>query len=59
MVKADTRGQRILDVFITNCPYLWKSPVVSQGLVRSDHLTELVHLVLVLSLPESLSIFVM
>ena len=42
MVKAGTRVQRILDVFITNCPYLWKSPVVSQGLVRSDHLTVLV-----------------
>ena len=27
-----------LDIFITNCPYLWKSPSVFKGLVRSDHM---------------------
>jgi hypothetical protein len=43
MVKVMTRGQRTLDVFITNCLYLWKSPTVSQRLVRSDHLAVMVH----------------
>ena len=42
MVKASTRGQRTLDVFITNCPFLWKSAKVHKGLVRSDHLAVVV-----------------
>lgn len=42
LVKTSTRGQRILDVFITNCPFLWKSASVHQGLVRSDHLAVVV-----------------
>ena len=39
MIKKHTSGQRVLDVFLTNSPYLWKSPTVFKGLVRSDHLT--------------------
>ena len=42
LVKKNTRGQRVLDVFLTNSPYLWKSPVVFAGLVRSDHLTVMI-----------------
>ena len=38
MVKAATRGNRILDVFITNSAFLWKPGKVHKGLVRSDHL---------------------
>ena len=33
LVSKASRGQRILDVFITNCPYLWKSPSAFKGLV--------------------------
>ena len=42
IVKAPTRGQKTLDVFLTNCPLYWKTPSVFQGLVRSDHLAVLV-----------------
>ena len=42
IVKAPTRGQNTLDVFLTNCPLYWKTPSVFQGLVRSDHLAVLV-----------------
>ena len=42
MVKAGTHGQQILDLFISNCRYLWNIPLVFQGVVRSDHLTVLV-----------------
>lgn len=42
MVKKFTRGQRILDVFLTNCPHLWKQPTVLKCLVRSDHLAVMV-----------------
>ncbi|EDO43665.1 predicted protein, partial [Nematostella vectensis] len=38
MVKVPTRGERILDVFLTNYPFLWKHGSVNKGLVRSDHL---------------------
>ena len=33
IVKAPTRGQKTLDVFLTNCPLYWKTPSVFQGLV--------------------------
>ena len=42
IVKAPTRGQKTLDIFLTNCPLYWKTPSVFQGLVRSDHLAVLV-----------------
>ena len=42
LVKSFTRGQKILDVFLTNCPHLWKQPSVFKSLVRSDHLSVLV-----------------
>lgn len=42
MVKSATRGQRILDVFLSNCPFLWKTPTVFKSLVRSDHLGVLI-----------------
>lgn len=32
----------MLDVFLTNCPHIWKPPVVFNGLVRSDHLAVMV-----------------
>ena len=32
----------MLDVFLTNCPHIWKPPVVFNGLVRSDHLAFMV-----------------
>ena len=38
LVSKSTRGLRILDIFITNCPCLWKPPSVFEGLVRSDHM---------------------
>lgn len=39
MIKKPTRCERILDVFLTNRPHLWKpSPVVFKGLIRSDHM---------------------
>jgi hypothetical protein len=37
MVKSPTRGERILDVFLTNYPLLWRKPIVFNSLVRSDH----------------------
>ena len=42
LVKKSTRGPRILDVFLTNCPHLWNQPTVFKGLVRSDHLAVMV-----------------
>ena len=42
MVRKVTRGHRVLDVFLTNCPHIWKPPVVFNGLVRSDHLAIMV-----------------
>ena len=32
-----SRGHRVLDVLLNNCPHIWKPPVVLNGLVRSDH----------------------
>ena len=29
-------------VFLTNCPHIWKPPVVFNGLVQSDHLAVMV-----------------
>ena len=37
MVKIPTRGDNILDVFITNIPHFWKKIKVAKSLVRSDH----------------------
>ncbi|EDO29727.1 predicted protein [Nematostella vectensis] len=37
-VNVPTRGDKLLDVFLTNYPLLWKSGRVHKGLVRSDHL---------------------
>ena len=37
MVKTPTRGNNILDVFITNVPNNWKNVKVAKSLVRSDH----------------------
>ena len=37
LVKVPTRGQSILDVFITNFPQYWKKANVVKSLVRSDH----------------------
>ena len=36
-VKSPTRGQRILDIFLTNVPHFWKKTNVEKSLVRSDH----------------------
>ena len=44
LVKSFTRGQKILDVFLTNCPHLWKQTSVFKTLVRSDHLSILIML---------------
>ena len=39
MVKKPTRGDRILDVFLTNKTRLWKpAPIVFKSLPQSDHL---------------------
>ncbi len=37
LVKVPTRGQNILDVFITNAHYDWKQVKVVKSLVRTDH----------------------
>ena len=37
MVKKPTRGENILDVFITNTPYLWEKVKVFESAIRSDH----------------------
>ena len=37
MIKTPTRGDNILDVFITNVPNYWKKVKVPKSLVRSDH----------------------
>lgn len=42
MVKSSTRGQRILEIFITNAPHLWTKISVQNCLVRSDHASVLV-----------------
>ena len=38
MVRKPTRGQKILDIFLTNCPHLWNHSRVFEGIVKSDHL---------------------
>ena len=38
LVKRPARGKNTLDVFLTNCPHIWKSPTMFMSLVRSDHL---------------------
>ena len=38
MVRKPTRGQKILGIFLTNCPHLWNHPRVFEGIVKSDHL---------------------
>jgi len=42
MVRKVTRGHKVLVVFLTNCPHLWKPPVALNGLVLSDHLAVMV-----------------
>ena len=42
LVNKPTRGERVLDVVLTNCPHLWRQPKVFKGLVRSDHMAILV-----------------
>ena len=37
MVKKPTRGENILDVFMTNTPYLWEKVKVFESAIRSDH----------------------
>lgn len=37
MVKKPTRGENILDVSITNIPYLWEKVKVFESAIRSDH----------------------
>ena len=37
MVKTRTRGDNILDVFITNIPHYWKKVNAAKSLVRSDY----------------------
>ena len=43
LVKVPACANRTLDVFITNCPFLWKLGSPMKGLVRSDHLAIIVH----------------
>ena len=31
MVRKPTRGQKALDIFLTNCPHLWNPPEVCDG----------------------------
>lgn len=42
MVKVPTRGQHILDVFLTNSPFLWNKPTVITSLVISYHMAVLI-----------------
>ena len=48
LVKRPTRGQNTLDVFLTNCPHIWKSPTTFISLVRPDHLA-------IILLPQALA----
>lgn len=43
LVKVPTRANRTLDVFIINCPFLWKPGFLMKRIVRSDHLAIVVH----------------
>ena len=38
MVRKPTRGQKVLDIFLTNCPHQWNRSRVFEGMVKSDHL---------------------
>ena len=38
MVRKPTKGQKQLDIFLTNCPHLWSRLKVIDGVVKSDHL---------------------
>ena len=42
MVRKPTRGQKILDIFLTNCPHLWNHSRVFEGIVKSDHLAVMI-----------------
>ena len=42
MVRKVIRGHKVLVVFLTKCPHLWKPPVALDGLVLSDHLAVMV-----------------
>ena len=37
LVRSSTRGNNILDVFVTNAPHYWKEIKVKKSLVRTDH----------------------
>ena len=37
MVKKPTKGENILDPFITNTPYLWEKVNIFESAIRSDH----------------------
>lgn len=43
LVKVPTRANRTLDVFIINCPFLWKPGFLMKRIVRSDHLAIIIH----------------
>ena len=38
MVRKLIRGQKVFDIFLTNCPHLWNRPNIFDGVVKSDHL---------------------
>ena len=38
MVRKPTRGQKVLAIFLTNCPHLWNHPRIFNSVVKSDHL---------------------
>ncbi len=40
-MNLPTRGQNILDVFVTNVPNFWSKAKTIKSLVRSDHLAVL------------------
>ena len=42
MVRKPTRGQKVLDIFLTNCPHLWNPPKVFDWVVKTDHLAVIV-----------------
>ena len=56
LVNKPTRGERVLDVVLTNCPHLWRQPKVFKGLVRSDHMAIMVSPV-TLSKPERKNVY--
>ncbi len=38
LVRSSTRGNNVLDVFVTNAPHYWKEIKVKKNLVRTDHI---------------------